>query len=183
MTRYVALLRAINVGGRTVKMEQLRRLFEAWGFSQVETFIASGNVIFETERPAGAALEALLAANLQAALGYAVATFIRTPAELTRMAACEPLPPAERAAAQAINIAFLSAPLDDAAAGRLLAWPGEMDTLVVQGREVYWLCRQKQSASTFSNAVLEKLIQAPATLRSLSTVQKMAARYDPVRAR
>jgi len=46
MTRYIAFLRAINVGGHTVKMEHLRGIFESMGFSNVETFIASGNVIF-----------------------------------------------------------------------------------------------------------------------------------------
>ena len=48
MTRYVAFLRAINVGGRRVKMHHLRELFESLGFSNVETFIASGNVIFDS---------------------------------------------------------------------------------------------------------------------------------------
>ena len=48
MTRYIAFLRAINVGGHTVKMAELKRLFEALGFTNVETFIASGNVIFDS---------------------------------------------------------------------------------------------------------------------------------------
>ena len=46
MPRLFAFLRAINVGGRTIKMERLRREFEVFGFPGVETFIASGNVIF-----------------------------------------------------------------------------------------------------------------------------------------
>ena len=49
MTRYVAFLRAINVGGHVVKMEALRKLFESMGFQRVETYIASGNVIFDSE--------------------------------------------------------------------------------------------------------------------------------------
>jgi uncharacterized protein (DUF1697 family) len=48
MPKYAAFLRATNLGGHTVKMDDLRRLFEAMGFSNVETFIASGNVIFES---------------------------------------------------------------------------------------------------------------------------------------
>ena len=46
--RLVAFLRAINVGGHNVKMDRLRELFEALGLSNVETFIASGNVIFDS---------------------------------------------------------------------------------------------------------------------------------------
>ena len=57
MTRCVAFLRAVNVGGRTVKMEALRAAFEALGFEPVQTFIASGNVIFETRARGLAALE------------------------------------------------------------------------------------------------------------------------------
>ena len=54
MPRYVAFLRAVNVGGRIVKMDELRRPFAAAGFADVETFIASGNVIFDTTAKPGA---------------------------------------------------------------------------------------------------------------------------------
>ncbi len=51
MPTYVAFLRAINVGGHNVKMEVLRALFEAQGYADVATFIASGNVIFHLTQP------------------------------------------------------------------------------------------------------------------------------------
>ena len=57
MARYVAFLRAVNVGGRIVKMDELRGLFTEVGLSEVETFIASGNVIFSTNAKAMPALE------------------------------------------------------------------------------------------------------------------------------
>ena len=50
MPRYITFLRAINVGGHTVKMDRLREIFESLGFANVETFIASGNVVFERRR-------------------------------------------------------------------------------------------------------------------------------------
>jgi uncharacterized protein (DUF1697 family) len=78
MSGYIAFLRAINVGGHTVKMETLRSLFETFGFSEVETFLASGNVIFESPEQDRTALESMIASGLQKALGYEVATFIRT---------------------------------------------------------------------------------------------------------
>ena len=49
MTKYIAFLKAINVGGHNVKMDHLKRLFVKMDFKNVETFIASGNVIFETK--------------------------------------------------------------------------------------------------------------------------------------
>jgi uncharacterized protein (DUF1697 family) len=61
----------------------------------------------------------------------------------------------------------------------LVALQTEIDDFHVHGREVYWLCRKKQSESTFSNAVLEKTLRRQATLRGAATVQKMAAKYAP----
>ena len=82
MPRTIAFLRAVNVGGHTVKMDALRRHFESLGFSNVETFIASGNVIFETPFKNARTLESSIENKLRDALGYEVAAFLRTDAEL-----------------------------------------------------------------------------------------------------
>ncbi len=75
MERYVAFLRAINVGGHTVKMDYLRQVFESFGLSGVETFIASGNVVFEAPTADARALDEQIGQGLREALGYDVATF------------------------------------------------------------------------------------------------------------
>ena len=178
MPRYFAFLRAINVGGHTVTMERLRALFEGFGFTGVETFIASGNVIFTTPARSAAALETKIAAGLQAALGYEVATFLRTDAELQQIAAHPAFPPAQRQAAQALNIAFLARPLDAPAVRKLAGLTTAIDAFAAHGREIYWLCLKKQSESTFSNVVLEKTLGVKATLRGANTVAKLAAKYS-----
>jgi uncharacterized protein (DUF1697 family) len=177
MPQYIAFLRAINVGGRTVKMDLLRELFESLKLKNVETFIASGNVIFESTAKAGTTLEAKIATALQQALGYEVATFIRTAGELAAIAARQPFRPAELAATQAFNVAFLAEPLSAAMQRKLLGLKNDIDNFAIVDREVFWLCRQKQSDSKFSNAVLEKTIGQSATLRSMSTLQKLVAKY------
>jgi uncharacterized protein (DUF1697 family) len=177
MMRYIAFLRAINVDGHTVKMDMLCQQFEALGFLKVETFIASGNVIFESPQKNTRALEKTVEQQLRAALGYEVATFIRATAELAAIAKYQPFPPAQMEAASAFNIAFLAEPLDVASQKKLLALKSDIDDFHVQGREVYWLCRKKQSESTFSNVVLEKTIGGPSTIRGINTIQKMAAKY------
>src|SRR3977135_1307431 len=90
MPKYVAFLRAINVGGHTVKMDYLRGLFEAMGFSNVETFIASGNVIFDSKSKTAKALETKIERALEDNLGYKVTTFIRSVAELAAVARYKP---------------------------------------------------------------------------------------------
>ena len=74
MPRYFALLRGINVGGHRIKMDRLRELVEALGFAQVETFIASGNVIFSAHSLDVRGMEERIAGHLEGALGYEVTT-------------------------------------------------------------------------------------------------------------
>jgi uncharacterized protein (DUF1697 family) len=174
MTRYIAFLRAINVGGHVVKMDYLRQQFESLGFTSVETFIASGNVIFESAAQEAYALEGTIASQLQATLGYEVATFIRSAAELSEIARYQPFPPADLQAAT-LYIAFLAEPLDQEAQQKLMAFRSPVDDFHTHGREVYWLCRVRSSESEFSLARLEKALRTQATFRNSTTVQKIAA--------
>src|SRR5207248_3028901 len=103
-----AFLRAINVGGRVVKMDKLRALFETAGFTNVETFIASGNVVFDlSSAKKTQALERSIEAMLRDALGYDVAALVRTGAELKAVAEHEPFTPAQLKKAFTVNVAFL----------------------------------------------------------------------------
>ena len=68
-------------------------------------------------------------------------------------------------------------PLDDVLVQKLMLHQTDIDDFRVRGREVYWLCRKKQSESSFSNAVLEKTTGRPSTFRGMNTLKKMAARF------
>jgi uncharacterized protein (DUF1697 family) len=177
MIRYIAFLRAINVGGHTVKMEHLRQLFEALDLSNVQTFIASGNVLFEAKSKDLRSLEKKIEKCLRETLGYEVATFIRTDTELAEIAKYKPFQQSDFDAAAALNIGFLTKPLDDQSKQKLMTLRTGIDDFHVHGREIYWLCQKKQSESTFSNAVLEKALGIKSTLRGVNTVMKMAEKY------
>jgi uncharacterized protein (DUF1697 family) len=177
ITKYIAFLRAINVGEHTVKMDTLRQLFESLGFSNVETFIASGNVIFETKVVNTKTLEKRIEICLKESLGYEVAAFIRSDAELAEIAAYKPFPQSQLDAAAALNIGFLANPLDDAAVQKLMSLRTDIDDFHVHGREVYWLCKKKQSESKVSNVAIEKALGIKTTLRGVSTVRKLAEKY------
>ncbi|RYD71538.1 MAG: DUF1697 domain-containing protein [Verrucomicrobiaceae bacterium] len=177
LPRYIAFLRAINVGGRTVKMESLARLFRELEFQAVETFIASGNVIFTSSCEDPRKLESLIEEHLQRSLGFEVKTFLRTTAEVAAIARCEAIASLRRESAIAVNVAFLTEPLNPDAEVTLMALRTEIDDFHVRGREVYWLCQKKQSESKFSNAVFEKALKVRATFRGLNTVWRLAERY------
>jgi len=177
MTRYIAFLRAINVGGHTVKMDRLRGIFESMGFANVETFIASGNVIFETNSKDIVKLENTIEKKLKDELGFEVATFIRSDSELAAIANYKPFPKSKMDSATALNVAFISEPLDAKSKKLLMSLKTDIDDFHVHGREVYWLCLKKQSDSKFSNAVLEKTLGVKSTLRGIKTIKKMADKY------
>src|SRR6266566_9055900 len=107
MPGYVAFLRAINVGGHVVKMPDLRRLFESIGFTGVETFIQSGNVVFEAPNTKARELEGVIEQCLEQALGYPVATFLRTTRELATVAKQQPFDAADSANGATVYVAFL----------------------------------------------------------------------------
>lgn len=177
MSKHIAFLRAINVGGHNVKMDHLRQLFELFGFSNVETFIASGNVIFDAKAGNVKALEKKIENKLHEALGYEVATFIRTDAELAKIAKYKPFPQSQLDGAMALNIGFLVDILDDTSKQKLMALQTDIDDFHVHGREIYWLCRKKQRDSKISNVVIEKTLGMKTTLRGMNTVNKLAEKY------
>ena len=175
MPQYFAFLRSINVGGRTVKMDRLRQIFTSLGFAKVETFIASGNVIFESRVRNTTALEKKIENVLQETLGYKIATFIRTRPELAGIANHDPFAKAQGDAA--LYIALVSQTPKGDARTKLMSFRTKNDDFHVNGREIYWLCRKSFSKSDFSGAILEKILGSPATLRNVTTVRGLAAKY------
>ena len=147
-------------------MAELRRLFAALGLASVETFIASGNVIFESSTCEREALQRRIEDHLLECLGYPVATFLRTLEEVAAIARYEPLPEGEAEFAGAISVAFLAEPLSAQAAGKLEELRSEIDRFHTREREVYWLCT-KESDSRFSNVSFERKLGVAATFRSI----------------
>lgn len=174
MPQYVAFLRAINVGGHNVKMDALCTLFEELGHGEVESFIASGNILFQSSSKSRKSLEDKIEKHLEAALGYEVATFIRTASEISEIASHPPISACDAEKAGALNVALLKSPLSDTASKTLQSLESTIDRLISHQSEVYWLCQVKQSESKFSNALFERKLKVPATFRSLSTMQRLA---------
>ena len=179
MPKYAAFLRAINVGGHTVKMDYLRRLFNALGFSNVETFIASGNVIFDSPSRNTKALEKKIERYLRETLGYEVATYIRSTTELATIAHYEPFIEAElKAEGSTVYIVFLADSPGAEAKQKLRSLTTEVDDFHLSGRELYWLCRKKISESQVSGALLAKTLGMQGTSRNSNTVKRIAAKYS-----
>jgi uncharacterized protein (DUF1697 family) len=178
-TRYAALLRAINVGGHIVKMDALRKSFATMGFGYDETFIASGNVLFDAPTGGARRLEEQIAMELERLLGYPVATMVRTGSQLASVVEHEPFPrtlidPEKHR----LYIGFIGGKPNADVAKRVAGMRTSVDELVIRGQELYWGCRTSFSNSEITGAQLEKALALPMTFRSITTVRKLAAKLS-----
>jgi uncharacterized protein (DUF1697 family) len=177
--RYVAFLRGINLGGRRVTGEQLCVPFEELGFEHVSSFLASGNVIFDTD-PVDH-LEAVIETALQEALGYPVETFVRTADEVSEIVAHSPFA-AEVVAASAgkAQVTFLRRAPAPAERDAVLALATEDDRLAISSREWHWLPSGGISQSSLDVRAIERVL-GRGTTRTRGTVTRLHAKLlvDP----
>jgi uncharacterized protein (DUF1697 family) len=165
MTNYIALLRAVNVGGTgKLPMAELKAMCIELGFANVQTYIASGNVVFQSkliEKKVKAALEA----RLEIYAGKAVGVLIRTAAEMADILANNPFPNAAPNRCVAI---FLDEPLGGKVIEGVRGRNGE--EIAVGVRELY---------VHYGNGMADSKLRIPVaksgTARNMNTVAKLAA--------
>ena len=174
MQRYVALISGLPCGRDGVGMETLRAAFARLGFLNIETYLTSGNVIFDTS-PVGVIgpLEAQISRHLNNVLDtHGVTAFIRTPRELSDIAARNPFGAAElKSGGNLLFVVFLSEPPDERTERQLRIRRNDVDELRLSGREIFWL--RKPSKETVSPPDLAEILDAPATVRSLTTIERL----------
>ena len=180
MTRHVAFLRAVNVGGRTIKMDDLRKTCEAIPLRNVATFIASGNVLFETREPR-AAVEASIETALHRAFGFEVVTMVRSAADLSSVIEQVEARRMPHGGGTTLYVGFLKALPGRSAVRAVTGLSNEVDQLSIIGQELYWQCHTSFAESTIVGSKLEKLLNTPLTIRNFNTVRKLAVRTSAIR--
>jgi uncharacterized protein (DUF1697 family) len=164
MTAYIALLRAVNVGGTgKLPMADLKRIGEDAGFAKVRTYIASGNLLFASDSDE-AAVKMALEARLEAYAGKRVGVLVRSAAEMAAIAAANPFPDA--APNRVVAIFLDAAPSADA----LDTVTGRQDEELRRGtRELY---------VHYGDGMAHSKLRIPAaregTARNMNTVAKLA---------
>jgi len=170
---YVALLRGINVGGRTkIAMADLRTLFASLGAEDVTTYVQSGNVVFKSGAPA-AGLAQSIERRIADELGLRVTVVIRTAAELARVVSANPF--ADRGAEpKTLHVIFLAEKPAATRVRALDATRGEPDEFRVVRREIYLHYPNGYGRSKITNAWFEKELGAAGTARNWRTVTTLA---------
>lgn len=178
MPKYIAFLRAINVGGHTVKMDHLKSLFEKMGFINVETFIASGNVVFETKSKSVDSMKKKIESDLHKQLGYQVAAFIRSTEELKKITGYKPFKESElNNPNNNLYIGFLETAPSKENQNKVFAMKNDINEFNFYHNELYWLCRKNFSDSGIDGKKLEKALGMSATIRNSTTIKKMVDKF------
>lgn len=174
--RVVAFLRGINLGGRRLKMEELQGHFEAMGLDPVETYLASGNVIFDGPGSGLEALEAEIEAHLERRLGYDVDTFVRTLQELGSLPILGEFDALKEEGFKP-HVIFLKEPAADDIERSLTALETPDDEFRPLGREVLWLRRGGLSDTPIAMADLARALGRTNTMRTVNTVRRIVAKF------
>lgn len=177
MPRYVAFLRAINVGGRRASSQQLAGCLESRGFDNVANFRASGNLIFDAPRESEGSLANRVEDALTAGLGFEVRSFLRTAAQVRAIAAFEPFPPKVRAKSEGkLQVALLAKPLPKRTRDEVLALATDADPLAISGRELYWLPSGPTMQTDLDLRRLDALV-GENTRRTKNMIEEIAAKF------
>lgn len=176
MTRYVALLRGINVGGhKKVAMGDLREALGALGYEDVETYLQSGNAVFTTDTTDPDALAGGIEEELRSRLGMDVKVLARTAAELAQVVERNPFPEGTTEPKK-LHVAFLSAAPDGERVAALDPTPFQPDELRLGDRAVYLWYPNGYGRTKLTNDVLERKLGVTATTRNWNTVLALLER-------
>ena len=152
MKKYIAFLRAINVGGTTIiKMADLKKMFESFGLENVETYIQTGNVIFESAETSASRLEEQIERQLEKASGKPIRVFVRTMREVAALVKDCPFEPGE---GETVHVVILDEKPAKKNIDALIARQSRADEFAVKGKTAFNL-RRDRVASIFSNNFIE----------------------------
>lgn len=174
-TTYIALLRGINVGGHTVKMDRLRGLFAEQGFGNVRSYIQSGNVFFDSDEADRRALRSAIEAHLRGALGYQVPTCLRTVAELEQLLARDPFAGVAVTPETRLSVMFLAEPSAVSLPVPSQTPDGAYELVGTTDGELFVVWRLRNGRPGSSYGLFEKQAGVPTTTRFWHTTAKILA--------
>jgi uncharacterized protein (DUF1697 family) len=171
-TRYIAILRGINVGGkRKIIMAELRALLESIHLKNVNTYIQSGNIVFEHNKTANSELEELISNTIKTKYGFDVPCIVRTAAEWQR--AIDENPFANDHEVDQLHLTFLKELPANEKIEAIADHDFSPDSFQVINQNVYLLVLGKYHKTKLSNQFFESKLKVEATTRNWKTVMKL----------
>ncbi|MDD2305653.1 MAG: DUF1697 domain-containing protein [Prolixibacteraceae bacterium] len=175
MSKYIAILRGINVGsGRKVPMTDLKKLCESLGLQNVQTYIQSGNVVFELGRPeAILMLEMRLQQAFSETFGFDIPVIVRTDEELAESIAQNPFLKEENLDIERLHLTVLKELPKPELLEKIKGYQYLPDRYEIIGCNVFIFCAAGYGTSKLVNSFFESKLKVPATTRNWKTVLKL----------
>jgi uncharacterized protein (DUF1697 family) len=176
MPSYVAMLRGINVSGsKPLKMEALRASFEALGFTNVRTYVQSGNVVFAAKERTAAPLPGKIAARIKRDFGYDVPVLVLAGAELARVVEENPFLSKKGVDPTKLHVTFLAGAPGAAGLKKMEGVTSGRDEFRCLGTSIYLVCPDGYGNTKLHNNAFERALGVGATTRNWKTVSTLAA--------
>lgn len=174
MTKYIAILRGINVGGhRKIRMADLREMLQKIGFTNIQTYIQSGNVVFNTEgKEKQHAISSRIEKQILETYGFIVPVVVRTAKEIKQAVAVNPFLK-EGIAIEQLYLTFLKEIPAPEGLEKIKIYDYSPDRFEIINNNVFGFCSGKYSDSKYTNTFFEKKLKVAATTRNWKTVLKL----------
>jgi uncharacterized protein (DUF1697 family) len=167
MVTIISLLRGVNVAHRRLKMSELAELYATLGFTNVRTYIQSGNVVFSNSQKDESHLAHRIHNAIRTKLRLDVTVFLRTPEELDRLVKKNPFTGNDQSR---MHVTFLYTKPTQVPSDEIAAVAAKDEKLSIFDREVFLFLPNGQGRTKLSNSFFEKLFKVPATTRNWNTV-------------
>lgn len=175
MIKYIAILRGINVGGnRKILMTDLKALFENMGFQNVQTYIQSGNVLFQTMEISTASVETSIANEILKNFGFQIPVIILSSSNLKRAISINPFYKGIDTDIDRLHLTFLKQEPLLENLQKIKTFQDEKDDFKIVDRNAFIYCSGKYSDSKFNNKFFETKLKVTATTRNWKTVLKLS---------
>jgi len=176
MERFVAFLRGINVGGRTVTKEKLTEAFTSLGVQNVSTYKQSGNVIFETEIVNSKEIEDKIKDHLRNMLGYEVSVFVRTVPQLKSIIEHNAFKDQDKENTSFLVTFIVAAPDNFQLQLPLTIPKSKAQVISAKGTEVFSVTHGGGEGA-LPNPFLESKLKVKATTRNINTIRQIVEKY------
>ena len=170
------MLRGINVSGqKKMRMAELQGLYETLGLVNIETYVQSGNVVFDCPEPDASKLREIIEAQIEGSFGYQVSVFIRDVEDFRRIIDSNPFLRQKKEDPDKLHVTFLYEAPSPAALDTLKAPEGETDEFNRGEKEIILFSPNGYGRTKLSNSFFERKLGVPATTRNWRTVNAL---YD-----
>lgn len=171
MNPYISMLRGINVGGqKKVRMAELKSLYESLGFTNVETYVQSGNVVFDSEEQDANKMADAIEKQIENTFGFAIPVQVRSADDFQRVIESHPFRDEEPVR---VLVTFLKESPNPLKLEKLSHYEDKVDQYAIGEQEIFLFCPGGYGNTKLSNTFFEKMLEVTATTRNWRTVNKL----------